>query len=51
MIYMCMYICIFLFSANNDQTELFDQILTGRFEFTSPFWDDISDSAKVINID
>ncbi|XP_076359550.1 serine/threonine-protein kinase DCLK1-like isoform X1 [Tachypleus tridentatus] len=33
-------------SETNDQDELFDQILAGKFEFTSPFWDDISDSAK-----
>lgn len=33
-------------SQNNDQDELFDQILAGKYEFTSPFWDDISNSAK-----
>lgn len=33
-------------SQNNDQDELFDQILAGKFEFTSPYWDDVSDSAK-----
>ncbi|CAL1287138.1 unnamed protein product [Larinioides sclopetarius] len=33
-------------SRNNDQVELFDQILAGKYEFTKPFWDDISDSAK-----
>ncbi|KAJ8297922.1 hypothetical protein KUTeg_024453 [Tegillarca granosa] len=34
-------------STNNDQEELFDQILDGKFEFTSPFWDEISDSSKL----
>ncbi|PFX18822.1 Serine/threonine-protein kinase DCLK1 [Stylophora pistillata] len=29
-----------------DQDELFDLILAGEFEYLSPFWDDISDSAK-----
>ncbi|OWF52900.1 serine/threonine-protein kinase DCLK1-like isoform X2 [Mizuhopecten yessoensis] len=33
-------------STSNDQEELFDQILDGKFEFTAPFWDDVSDSAK-----
>ncbi|XP_035224471.1 serine/threonine-protein kinase DCLK1-like [Stegodyphus dumicola] len=33
-------------SQTNDQVELFDQILAGNYEFTRPFWDDISDSAK-----
>lgn len=33
-------------SQTNNQDELFDLILSGHYEFTSPFWDDISDSAK-----
>lgn len=33
-------------SEDNDQEELFDQILDGKFEFTPPFWDDVSASAK-----
>ncbi|XP_078040319.1 calcium/calmodulin-dependent protein kinase I isoform X2 [Augochlora pura] len=33
------------FYDEND-TVLFTQILTGEFEFDSPFWNDISDSAK-----
>ncbi|XP_060064382.1 serine/threonine-protein kinase DCLK1-like [Ylistrum balloti] len=33
-------------STSNDQEELFDQILDGKFEFTPPFWDEVSDSAK-----
>uniref|UniRef100_A0A8C0GGN7 Protein kinase domain-containing protein n=1 Tax=Chelonoidis abingdonii TaxID=106734 RepID=A0A8C0GGN7_CHEAB len=33
------------FYDDND-SELFAQILKGEFEFDSPYWDDISDSAK-----
>ncbi|XP_056313652.1 serine/threonine-protein kinase DCLK2 isoform X4 [Danio aesculapii] len=33
-------------SENNRQEDLFDQILLGHLEFPSPFWDNISDSAK-----
>lgn len=33
-------------NEDNDQDLLFDQILSGSFEFTQPFWDTISDSAK-----
>lgn len=33
-------------SPDNDQDELFDQILTGKFEFSSPAFDTISDQAK-----
>ncbi|XP_059470808.1 serine/threonine-protein kinase DCLK1 isoform X2 [Neocloeon triangulifer] len=33
-------------SASNDQEELFDVILSGIFEFPSPYWDPISDSAR-----
>lgn len=33
-------------SPDNDQDELFDQILTGKFEFSSPAFDSISDQAK-----
>lgn len=35
------------FHCSADQDELFDLILTGEFEYLSPFWDDISESAKV----
>ena len=35
------------FSASNDQEELFDAILEGKYEFLSPYWDDISPAAKV----
>ncbi|GAB6027266.1 Serine/threonine-protein kinase dclk1 [Chamberlinius hualienensis] len=33
-------------SQTNNQEELFDLILSGQYEFTSPYWDDISNSAK-----
>ncbi|NP_001161528.1 doublecortin-like protein kinase [Saccoglossus kowalevskii] len=33
-------------SEKGEQDEIFDHILIGGFEFPSPYWDDISDSAK-----
>ncbi|PNF15502.1 hypothetical protein B7P43_G17005 [Cryptotermes secundus] len=33
-------------STNSDQEELFDHILTGHYEFSSPYWDKVSLSAK-----
>ncbi|CAJ1099334.1 serine/threonine-protein kinase DCLK1-like [Octopus vulgaris] len=33
-------------SPSNNQEELFDKILSGHFEFISPFWDEVSSSAK-----
>ncbi|XP_060683342.1 serine/threonine-protein kinase DCLK2 isoform X5 [Hemiscyllium ocellatum] len=33
-------------SENNVQEDLFDQILVGRLEFPSPYWDSITNSAK-----
>ncbi|XP_032079585.1 serine/threonine-protein kinase DCLK2 isoform X3 [Thamnophis elegans] len=33
-------------SENNIQEDLFDQILIGKLEFPSPYWDNITDSAK-----
>uniref|UniRef100_A0A3Q1IJ84 Serine/threonine-protein kinase DCLK2 n=1 Tax=Anabas testudineus TaxID=64144 RepID=A0A3Q1IJ84_ANATE len=33
-------------SDNNQQEDLFDQILLGRLDFPSPYWDNITDSAK-----
>lgn len=33
-------------TTSDDQEELFDKILTGVFEFTSPYWDNISDASK-----
>ena len=34
-------------SENNQQEDLFDQILLGQVDFPSPYWDSITDSAKV----
>ena len=33
-------------SAENNQEELFDRILSGEFQFTPPFWDEVSDAAR-----
>ncbi|XP_033176573.1 serine/threonine-protein kinase GD17699 isoform X3 [Bombus impatiens] len=33
-------------SPENKQEELFERILSGQYDFRSPFWDEISDSAK-----
>uniref|UniRef100_A0A3B1J841 Serine/threonine-protein kinase DCLK2 n=1 Tax=Astyanax mexicanus TaxID=7994 RepID=A0A3B1J841_ASTMX len=33
-------------SENNQQEDLFDQILQGRLDFPSPYWENISHSAK-----
>lgn len=41
------YMIVFYFSQLDGHEELFDQIMKGDFEFTSPFWDDVSNSAKV----
>jgi calcium-dependent protein kinase len=30
----------------DSDTEIFDSVRTGRFDFPSPEWDDISDTAK-----
>jgi len=38
---------LLLYSETNNRDELFDIILTGKFEFASPFWDTISSAAKV----
>jgi hypothetical protein len=35
-------------SENNLQEDLFDQILAGKLEFPAPYWDNITDSAKVL---
>ena len=42
------YLCVFS-SPTDNQDELFDLIMAGKFEFPSPFWDHISDAAKVRN--
>lgn len=42
------YVLAICFCSENDlQEDLFDQILMGRLDFPSPFWDNITDSAKV----
>lgn len=33
-------------SANNDQEELFDDILSGQYGFPSPYWDQVSELGK-----
>jgi len=33
-------------STDNEQEKLFEKILSGQYEFTSPYWDNISLSAK-----
>lgn len=34
-------------SSGDDQEVLFEQILKGQFDFPSPYWDSVSDTAKV----
>lgn len=34
--------------SNDDQEVLFDQILMGQLEFPLPYWDNVSETAKVI---
>ncbi len=41
------YVLASFCSENDLQEDLFDQILMGRLDFPSPFWDNITDSAKV----
>ncbi|XP_063415280.1 serine/threonine-protein kinase DCLK2-like isoform X1 [Mytilus trossulus] len=33
-------------SDTNNTEELFDKVIEGHFEFSAPYWDDVSDSAK-----
>lgn len=33
--------------SSDDQEVLFDQILLGQLEFPLPYWDNVSDTAKV----
>lgn len=33
-------------SANNDQEELFDDILSGQYSFPSPYWDNVSELGR-----
>lgn len=41
------YNCKPNFSDKNDQEELFEAILSGKFDFPSPYWNDVSQEAKV----
>lgn len=36
----------FHYSDTNNTEELFDKVIEGHFEFSAPYWDDVSDSAK-----
>lgn len=33
-------------SPENEQEELFERILSGHYEYTAPYWDCVSESAK-----
>lgn len=35
--------------SSEDQEVLFDQILMGQLEFPLPYWDNVSETAKVMN--
>lgn len=37
----------FLCRSSDDQEVLFDQILMGQLEFPLPYWDNVSETAKV----
>ena len=39
--------CINLCSSGDDQEALFQQILQGLLDFPAPYWDNVSDSARV----
>ena len=45
----CVFLTVVLHSnrSGDDQEVLFDQILMGQVDFPSPYWDNVSDSAKV----
>lgn len=38
---------VYLHRSGDDQEVLFDQILMGQVDFPPPYWDNVSDSAKV----
>lgn len=40
-------VVVHLDRSGDDQEVLFDQILMGQVDFPSPYWDNVSDSAKV----
>lgn len=35
------------YSSGEDQEALFEQLLKGQLDFPAPYWDNVSDSAKV----
>lgn len=41
------FLWFLLYRSGDDQEVLFDQILMGQMDFPSPYWDNVSDSAKV----
>ena len=45
----CLFLVVVLHlnRSGDDQEVLFDQILMGQVDFPSPYWDNVSDSAKV----
>lgn len=45
----CGFISLFLrgYRSSDDQEVLFDQILMGQLEFPLPYWDNVSETAKV----
>lgn len=45
--FVVVFVCFLLYRSGDDQEVLFDQILMGQVDFPSPYWDNVSDSAKV----
>lgn len=45
--FVVVFVWFFLYRSGDDQEVLFDQILMGQVDFPSPYWDNVSDSAKV----
>lgn len=39
--------CFNFYSCGEDQEALFEQILRGQLDFPAPYWDNVSDTAKV----
>lgn len=39
--------CFNFYSTGEDQEALFEQILKGVLDFPAPYWDNVSDAAKV----
>lgn len=45
--FVVVFVWFLLYRSGDDQEVLFDQILMGQVDFPSPYWDNVSDSAKV----